>query len=600
MSTRRALLVAVFALAIAFGPGPRPAAAQVGERITRYDTLVTVEENGDLVVEETIDYDFGTSARHGIYRDIQVRYDYDERYERVYPVKVELVRAAPGTPAGFVVETEGRLLRIRIGDPDRTITGRHTYIVRYRVSRALNAFGDHDELYWNTPSPEWGVPISGVTTRVVAPGPIQKVACFSGPRESRLPCASATADGAAATFTHPALGPYEGMSVVAGFAKGLVPPPSPKLDERWSVGRAFAVTPLTASVSLALLLLLVGVILRAGWTQGRDRRFQGSPVDVAFGNESGSEELVPLFERPLTPVEFAPPDNLRPGQIGTLVDEVANPLDVTATVVDLAVRGYLRIEEIPKEGWLGKPDWKLVELKGSEGLLPYEALLRDALFASGPEVLLSDLKDRFADKLAKVQDALYADAVAAGWFPARPDKIRVRWIAAGIGVLVLGVALTAVAAATTHLGLIPIPVAIAGIVLLASANRMPRRTAIGTGTLRRALGFKRFIDESERERAQFAERQHLFSEYLPYAVVFGATERWARAFAGLDGSLPATGGWYVSPHPFTMGGFSRQMDSFATVAAGTIASTPSSSGSSGFGGGGFSGGGGGGGGGGSW
>jgi uncharacterized membrane protein len=112
-------------------------------------------------------------------------------------------------------------------------------------------------------------------------------------------------------------------------------------------------------------------------------------------------------------------------------------------------------------------------------------------------------------------------------------------------------------------------------------------------------GFRRFIDESEKERAQFAERKHLFSEYLPYAIVFGATEKWAKAFADIDGRLPDTG-WYSGPGYFTVGSFNDSMDGFATTTSGTISSTPSGSGGSGFGGGGFSGGGGGGGGGGSW
>ena len=127
----------------------------------------------------------------------------------------------------------------------------------------------------------------------------------------------------------------------------------------------------------------------------------------------------------------------------------------------------------------------------------------------------------------------------------------------------------------------------------------PSRTAKGYGTLRRILGFKRFIDESEKERAQFAERQNLFSEYLPYAVVFGATDKWARAFAGLDGQLPRTD-WYVSDHALHARSlFSQAMGGFTTTASGTISSVPASSGGSGFSGG-SSGGGFGGGGGGSW
>ena len=153
--------------------------------------------------------------------------------------------------------------------------------------------------------------------------------------------------------------------------------------------------------------------------------------------------------------------------------------------------------------------------------------------------------------------------------------------------------------AKTHVALVGIPVALAGLFLLGAAHWMPRRTAKGYGVLQRARGFKRFIDESEKERARFAEKRNLFSEYLPYAVVFHATDKWARAFAGLDGELPDAGGWYVSPYPFTLAAFSSSMDGFTTTTAGTIASTPGTSGSSGFSGG-FSGGGGGGGGGGSW
>ncbi|MCU1351899.1 MAG: hypothetical protein JWM05_1108, partial [Acidimicrobiales bacterium] len=111
---------------------------------------------------------------------------------------------------------------------------------------------------------------------------------------------------------------------------------------------------------------------------------------------------------------------------------------------------------------------------------------------------------------------------------------------------------------------------------------------------------KQFIDESEKDRAQFAERQHLFTEYLPYAIVFGATEKWARAFEGLDGVLPQQG-WYVGQNAFTVVAFSLAIDGFTVTSAGTISSVPAaSSGSSGFGGGGFSGGGFGGGGGSSW
>jgi uncharacterized protein (TIGR04222 family) len=306
------------------------------------------------------------------------------------------------------------------------------------------------------------------------------------------------------------------------------------------------------------------------------------------------------MERAITPVEFEPPDKLRPGQVGTLWDEVANPLDVTATIVDLAVRGYLRIDEIDKQGWFGKADWNLVKLKDGDKLKRYETILFDSLFSGRDQVKLSELKNTFASDLKKVQDALYDDTVEQGWFHARPDRTRTKWQVLAVLALIVAGGIAVLLAIFTHAGLLGVPLVVGALVLLWGAKRMPRRTAKGTGTLRRVQGFRRFIEESEKERARFAERQHLFSEYLPYAIVFGATEKWAKAFAGLDGQLPQTS-WYTGSHGyFTAYAFSNTMDGFATTTSGTITSTPSGSGSSGFGGGGFSGGGGGGGGGGSW
>ena len=199
------------------------------------------------------------------------------------------------------------------------------------------------------------MPIEKATVQVRAPGPIGDVACFAGPFRSDLPCDTAEASGDAATFTAGPARHLRGVTVVVGFPKGLVAPPTPVLDERWSVSRAVRGHAGDRRAQR-------GHARSASWPwwgrcsgrTGRDRRFSGSHVDIAFGSETGTDQAVPLMERPITPVEFEPPDKLRPGQVGTLWDEVANPLDVTATIVDLAVRGYLRIDEIPKQGWFGK------------------------------------------------------------------------------------------------------------------------------------------------------------------------------------------------------------------------------------------------------
>jgi uncharacterized protein (TIGR04222 family) len=583
--------------AVAVSPAAR---AQDAERINRYDVAIEIGSDGDLLITEVIEYDFGSAERHGIVRDIPERLRYDREHDRVYPIDVVSVTASSGTPSDHDIAHEGGFLRIRVGDPDRTISGDHTYTLTYRVQEALNGFPDHDELYWNAIGHEWGASIDRAKVTVTAPGPIEQVACFAGSRGSRLPCETAAVDGDTAAFRQDGLLLHEGLTIVVGLPKGLVPEPRPTLEERWSAARAFSLTPVTIGAFLVLLLASLAGFAALAWRTGRDRRSVGSQVDIVMGAPEGTlERNVPLLESGSAPVEFAPPADLRPGQVGTLIDEVAGPLDATATIVDLAVRGYLTIVEIPKSGWFGKPDWRLVRRKPPDGeLLEYERRLMDGLFEDATEEDLSALKTRFAKRLARVEDALYDDAVARGWFVGRPDRVRERWVWTGIGVLLAAAVLEFAAVRWTSLGIVPIPLMLLGILIAIGARWMPRRTPRGTGLVRRVHGFRTVIATAETHLSRWAEQENVFTRYLPYAVVFGLTHKWAEAFEGLA-RQPDTG-WYVSPHPFAYAGFADAMDGFAVTTSGTIASTPSGSGGSGFGGGGFSGGGGGGGGGGSW
>jgi len=612
MRVRRAVartFASVVALVVACAASMTPAApatAGVTERITDYRSEVTIQHDGTIEVHETIAYDFGAGAHHGINRDVPVRTDQSGKdgYDRVYRLDVVSVAASEGTPAQYTVEDDGDDERIKIGDPDVTITGAHVYDITYRVHGAMNAFGDHDELVWNAVGADWSVPIEQAGAVVHAPADIQRVLCTTGPYGSNFPCASAVFSGSEATFTQTDLAPYEAMTFTVAIPTGaVVPSPTPILEEQFDVASAFRVTPATGAISGALLALFAVIVGLLVWKFGRDRRYRGSAVDAAYGpgdaTDGGATDVRAPLREAETPVEFEPPQQLRPGELGTLVDFEANPLDVTATIIDLAVRGYLKIEEVEKEWYQFTHDWKLTKLPKEGELRRYERTLYDGLFEDGDEVKLSDLKSKFAARMTKVREQLMDDAMSKGWFARKPGTVKVLYGIVGLLVVAAGIALTIVLAAETHAALLGVPVIIGGILLLIAARWMPHRTAKGYATLRHTLGFKRFIDESEKRRAEFAERTNLFSEYLPYAVVFGATQKWARAFAGL-GDAPDTSSWYVSNHAFDYAVFSSAIDGFAVTSAGTLASSPASTGSSGFGGGGFSGGGGGGGGGGSW
>src|SRR3954451_14948109 len=154
-----ALVVLVACVAGMFVAGP--AYAGFSERIVDYRSDVTIEPDGTIEDHETIVYDFGVVPKHGIFRFIPVRTSVSpkEGYDRVYPLTVVSVSGSEGTPAQYSVEEDGDNQRIKIGDPDQTITGEHTYDIVYRVRAAMNAFPDHDELVWNAVGTEWPVSI---------------------------------------------------------------------------------------------------------------------------------------------------------------------------------------------------------------------------------------------------------------------------------------------------------------------------------------------------------------------------------------------------------------------------------------------------------
>lgn len=636
---RSAFLLVAAGLLLTLAVG-HPAAAQSGfERIDSFDSTIVINKDGSADVTEVIAYNFGSTSRHGIERFIPTVFDWTgeapkgslpgARFDRVTPLENISVSASPGTPDDVDTSYEQiggvENTKIRIGDPDTTITGQHTYTIRYRLEGVLNGFADHDELYLNITGNGWSVPIGSTTATVSAPGAISRVTCFAGPVKSVLPCDSSTSTESAtagqATFSQGALGSGDGLTVVVGLPKGVVTDPAKTriLRERWSIGSAFRLNGATGAASGGMLVAGLGLVGLLGWRNGRDRRYAGSVVDAAFGNATGEDGPVPLFDKTVHTVEFVPPEGIRPGHMGTLWDEQANHLDVSAMIVDLAVRGWLRIDEIApqSDGFLGfggdGGDFQLVQLRDqttdpqASELWEAERSLLASLFATGSTVQLSDLKTKFADKLSIIEGHLYDDAVAAGWFPARPDKIRSRWHGRGFVLLLLGIGLTVVVAKFTHFGLVALPVPLLGLVLLGSAKYFPRRTAKGSALLGRVRGFKELFDAGEGERQRFAEAHHLFAQYLPYAIVFGCTDKWAEVFAGL-GLTPqemGLGVWYTSPYGYDPIHFGYAMGSFTTHSTGSLAAAaPSSSGGASSGGsgfsGGFSGGGFGGGGGGSW
>jgi uncharacterized membrane protein YgcG len=498
------------------------------------------------------------------------------------------------------VTNEGAARRFRIGNPNRTISGKQSYRIQYTIGGALNGFASHDELYWNATG-VWPVPMQSASITVSAPdSAIQRVDCFQGRAGSTEKCASSIRNGEAHFSATRPLNAGEQLTIVTAIRKGVVPEPRPILSARPSRGAGSApreIPPWMPPVAVALFAIIAFALFRLWMQIGRDRRYVSLHRSA---DANATEEVVPLFGARPVAVEFKAPDQLRPGQVGLLIDETVDTLDVTATIIDLAVRGHLRISELPAKGWFGSRDWELHRLKEDTGeLLPYERLVMLGLFNTGSYRKLSDLKEKFYKDLAKVKESLYEDAVARRWFPSNPSSVRAAWLLAGLLSAAAGVGLAIFLQAQFGAGLLGAPIAGGGVVIALISGAVARRTALGRDLMMRSLGFAKYIRTGELHQLDYAERANIFTENLPYAIVFKCVDRWAKAFRDID-IQAATASWYVGAAHFDIGNFSSSLTTFSSTVGSTVASTPGSSGSSGFGGGGSSGGGGGGGGGGSW
>jgi hypothetical protein len=375
-----------------------------------------------------------------------------------------------------------------------------------------------------------------------------------------------------------------------------VPPPAPILEPKpRPVLDYFQTTPVALAGLAVVALATFGWIARSWWRFGRDRRYR----TLYYLTDDPSEETRPLLASDPIVIEYQPPEKLRPAEVGLLLDERADPLDATATIVDLAVRDYLRISDVASGNVVGRlfgqKDWQIEKTeKPPSDLVEYEAALYQGLFAQGSPVLLSDLKNHFYSSLQEAQRKLYAEGSQQKWFAARPDRARLWWFLAGLGVLVLGGLVAFGLGWFVGGGLVGLPLVLGGLVLMVLSPWMSQRTAWGRELFRRALGFRQYVAMAETSRQRYNEAQNIFAAYLPYAIVFNCVDKWARAFSDAERQA-ATRSWYGGSQVFTAAAFSHSLQGFSTGLTATIVSTPGGRGASGFGGGaGFGGGGGGG------
>ncbi|MSU75892.1 DUF2207 domain-containing protein [Patescibacteria group bacterium] len=550
------------------------------EHIVNFNSDATLKHGGSLQVTETIVYEFGLTPRHGIFRYVPVQYMEEGGTTFYLTFKVGSVTDETGKPWKYQQSRQAGNQVLKIGDAGKALTGQHTYKISYSLDPVVRNQEDSDLFIYDVTGNGWTVPIDHAAATVHFESPIKPLNtfCYTGTVRSRAQeCTLASAtDGYTATMPR-ALQPGEGLTIANDLQSGAVTTylvPNQKPPFEWATYNGYFVGATAGALAVVSLIL--------GWLWYRFRRSRETEVP-----------------------EYESPDNLTPAEIGLLIDNKTGMTEVTASLINLAVNGYLKIDQTQGKKLLKKPKYTFIKKKGSTGLSPDEKIIFDAIFGTKTTQTLDGLDNgQMALAVSSFNDVVRSGLEAKGYYAkARLTIGKWAWLIALV-IFVVSLAVTVNAGADIGNIIGEASVAGVGLLFLVLSFYKSRLTKAGYVEWGEVAGFKRFLSMTEKERLAFTDapkrNPKQFSALLPFAIALGVEKEWTKQFEGMD-VVKSTNYWYHGYYPLTMNNFTNDLSSFGGAINSNFAPiSTSSSSSSGGSSGGFSGGGVGGGGGGSW
>ncbi len=570
----RTLILTALCLALVI-----PAAAR-DWHIARYTTTMTVARDGTAQVLEHLEVVFD-GEYHGIYRDIPIQYPGPHGSNYTLFLTVTGVSDGHGHKLKYDSSVQNGSRHLKILIPD-AVNATRTVDIHYNLTNVVRWFDDHDELYWNVTGNDWPVPIDSALATIIFPRGANgnlRAQAFTGMYGSSEQDALVVVGGdVVRASTNDALAMREGLTVDVYISKGVLTQPSRLTEAMWFLrSNPIVLLPLWALV----------VMFFFWWTKGRDPK-----ADIS---------VAPMYE---------PPQGMTPAEVGSLMEDAVHPRDITSTLVDLAVKGYLKIEETESKALLfshrdytfhllkPQPEWSTLEA--------HERLMLNHMFPGGAtQIRLSELRNQFYVAIPTIKEDILAELRSKGMYSVDPDSAHA-YVLAGVVITALPFVIAQVLGWASMLdspGLLIASGLIAVVIVFLFARIMTAKSLKGVRTKVEILGFQEFINRVDADRLKRMPPD-TFEKFLPYAMALGIENRWAKAFQGIVQNPPA---WYVGPTPYVGFNpifFAGSMHAMAMDAHQAFVAAPrASSGGSGWGGGGgggFSGGGFGGGGGGAF
>ena len=542
------------------------------ERILSYDSDIQIAADASMVVTETIRVRAeGQNIRRGIYRDFPTRYT--DRFGNSYRVDFEVIDVTRDSEAEpWRSENLSNGVRVYVGDADVLLApGEYSYLIRYRTTRQIGFFDDHDELYWNVTGNGWVFQIDRVRATVSLPGEVPAMDISMEGYTGRAGAngqayAVRVMDGGASIETTGVLLSRSGLTLVMSFPKGIVSQPG-------SMQRFNYLLTDNAGLLLGLMTLIaVFLYLYKAWS--------------SVGRDPKAGVIFPHYE---------PPRGYSPASARYIFQMGYDKEALTAAIVNLAVNGHLIISK-------DDDDYVLKKTASEKTLAPGEQVLLAKLFASGTELEL-DTANR----------AILISAREAHRKALRRDYLNI-YFAKNTWLLlpsVVGTIAMLVVIVLTD-SLVPWVVLPFGLIVLLHllfAYLLKAPSKKGRLLMDKLEGFKLYLEVAEKDDLNLRHppelTPELFERYLPFAIALGVEQDWAKRFAAVFAALQTSNtpgyhpAWYAGHFSVMhLNTFTTDVGSGFNTAIASAATPPG--GTSGAGGGGFSGGGGGGGGGGGW
>jgi len=539
-------------------------------RISDFNANISVDETGGVLVVERITFVFN-GQYHGIHRRIPVEYPGPTGTNYSLFLKVSGVTDGDGQPLKYDSKREGNYRTLTIYIPGAEDTSK-TVVISYSAPNATRFFDGYDEFYWNVTGNDWVVPIDHASAVVQFPSNAAgnvRAKAYTGIYGSTAAEASAQVNGSQVQFeTSNPLSMREGLTIDMALEKGILKPPSSLTRAVWF---------LRSNPGVLLPVWACAIMFGMWYLIGRD-------PDPGLS-------VAPMYE---------PPKGMTPAEVGTLIDDSTDPRDITSTVVDLAVKGYIKIHETEDKGLLFKhKDYVFERLKPTDSnLASHELVLYNNIFSAGDQTTLSSLKNRFYTAIPTIKQDIKAELKNKKMYLVDPDSAH--------AYVVLALFIIAVPFALAQwLGLVnlldsPTTLFLGGALSIFPVwlfgREMSAKSVLGGRTKIHILGFQEFMNRVDADRLKRMPPD-TFEKFLPYAMALGVEHQWASAFQGLIQNPPS---WYVPYGGYGPGYpmfnpifFTNSMGTMTSAAHDTFVSAPrASSSGSGFGGGGFGGGGG--------